>query len=93
MQGQKHSKRWRRESSSLPLNFYTLKGSKDRIFKAPPPEWIKERVSTIQEVLERRVGKSALILRKLLGKIRLESGYSTEPDGGSNSLQWQTPVY
>ena len=49
-----------------------LNASKNRIFKAPPPEWIKERVSTIQEVLERRVGKSALILRKLLGKIRLE---------------------
>jgi len=49
-----------------------LRQSRDRVFMAPPLPWIEERVATLQEVLERRTEKSALLLRKLLGKIRLE---------------------
>ena len=49
-----------------------LRQGRDRVFKAPPLPWIEERVATIQEVLERRTEKSALLLRKVLGKIKLE---------------------
>ncbi len=49
-----------------------LRQSRDRVFKAPPLPWIEERVATLQEVLERRTEKSALLLRKLLGKVKLE---------------------
>ena len=38
----------------------------------PPLEWIEERVSGMQEVMERRTDRSALQLRALLGKIELE---------------------
>ena len=35
-------------------------------------EWIEERLSRVQEVLERRTEQSALLLRDVLGTIRLE---------------------
>ena len=42
------------------------------MFSAPPREWLVERIATIQTVLERRTERSALLLRKLLGPIRME---------------------
>jgi hypothetical protein len=66
-----------------------LTATKDRIFKAPPVEWIKERVTTIQEVLERRAGKSALILRKLVGRIRL---VPVTPDIGKPYFQAESKL-
>ncbi len=71
-------------AEQLASDLTTLKASRDRVFKAPPPEWIKERITTLQEVLERRVGKSALILRKILGKIRLEP---VRPEIGKSYLR------
>jgi len=41
-------------------------------FKSPTADWIQERVSHLVEMLEPRVERSALILRKLLGTIRLQ---------------------
>jgi hypothetical protein len=46
--------------------------SRNAVFKTPPMAWIEERVTTLQEVLARRTERSALLLRKLLGLIRLE---------------------
>lgn len=43
-----------------------------RRFRAPPIEWISERVPGLQDVLEARTGRSALILRELLGPIQLK---------------------
>jgi len=73
-----------RRVNQLTIDLARLRTSKERLFKAPPPEWIKERVTTIQEVLERRVGKSALILRKVLGKIVLEP---VQPETGKSYLR------
>ena len=42
------------------------------MFAAPPREWLAERMMTIQTVLGRRTQRSALLLRKLLGSIRME---------------------
>ena len=42
------------------------------MFHTPPVEWIEERLSRVQEVLERRTEQSALLLRDVLGTIRLE---------------------
>jgi len=49
-----------------------LRRSRDKVFQAPPVEWIEERLSQMKEVLDRSVERSGLILRKLLGRIRLE---------------------
>ena len=41
------------------------------VFKAPPVEWVTARLEKVQEVLERETGPSALLLRRILGPIRL----------------------
>ena len=76
-------------AKELAADLIALKASKEKIFKAPPIEWIAERVASIQEVLERRVEKSALTLRKLLGKIRLEP---VKPDIGKPCLRATTSL-
>jgi len=49
-----------------------LRRSSEKIFQAPPVEWIEERLTQLKDLLERRTVQSALILRRLLGQIRLE---------------------
>ena len=49
-----------------------LKEHREVSFTIPPKAWIEERVALVQEVLERRTQKSALLLRQLLGKILLQ---------------------
>ena len=49
-----------------------LRRSRRKVFQTPPVEWIEERLSRVQEVLERRTEQSALLLRDVLGTIRLE---------------------
>jgi hypothetical protein len=56
-----------------------LQPSHSKVFQTPPIAWIEERLSQIKEVLEERTEKSALLLRRLLGRIRLEP---TKPDVG-----------
>ncbi len=48
-----------------------LREHRQMVFKAPPRVWVEERVTLLQEVLERKTQMSGLLLRKLLGKIRL----------------------
>jgi hypothetical protein len=42
------------------------------MFRPPPTEWIRERLSNVQSVLEQRTARSAQMLRNLLGPIELE---------------------
>jgi site-specific DNA recombinase len=49
-----------------------LRRSREKVFQAPPVEWIEERLAGMQKVLERRTERSALLLRSLLGGIQLE---------------------
>jgi site-specific DNA recombinase len=49
-----------------------LRRGRDKIFRPPPIEWIKDRLNNIQQVLEQRTARSAQTLRSLLGPIRLE---------------------
>jgi hypothetical protein len=49
-----------------------LHRSRAKVFQAPPLEWIEERLAAMQELLERRTERSALLLRELLGQVRLE---------------------
>jgi len=49
-----------------------LESAQRKIFKAPPIEWIAERISNIKDVLEEKTEQSALLIRNLLGKIMLE---------------------
>jgi hypothetical protein len=49
-----------------------LRRSREKIFRPPPVEWIKDRLNNIQQVLEQRTARSAQTLRSLLGAIRLD---------------------
>jgi len=61
-----------RKSESLKADLEALRRSRDEVFAAPPLAWIEERAAKLQEVLERRTAASALLMRNLLGRIRLE---------------------
>ncbi len=50
----------------------SLRRSQEKIFRPPPIEWIRERLSNTQSVLEQRTARSAQMLRNLLGPIRFE---------------------
>jgi DNA invertase Pin-like site-specific DNA recombinase len=49
-----------------------LRRSREKVFRAPPIEWIRERLSNLHEILEHRTARSAQALRNILGPIRLE---------------------
>ena len=50
----------------------TLRRGRGAGFDSPPLEWREERVARLQEVLERRTARSALLFRKLLGRIEMQ---------------------
>ena len=49
-----------------------LRRSREKVFRTPPVECIKDRLSNLQEVLEQRTARSAQVLRTILGPIRME---------------------
>jgi hypothetical protein len=49
-----------------------LRRSREKVFQAPPVEWIKDRLENLHELLAHRTARSAQILRHLLGPIRLD---------------------
>ena len=56
-----------------------LRQARGKIFQASPIEWIENRLSKFNELLEINTGESAIALRKLLGPMILEAQY---PDVG-----------
>ena len=50
----------------------TLRRSREKIFRPPPIEWIKDRRNNVQQILEQHTARSAQTLRNLLGPISLE---------------------
>jgi hypothetical protein len=62
-----------RRVETLSEEVAALHRSREKVFRTPPVEWIPDRISHLQEVLERRTAQSAQPLRKVLGPIRLES--------------------
>jgi hypothetical protein len=59
------------------------------IFEPPPVEWIAARLSAIQELLERQTGRSALLLRRILGLVRLKP---VRPEVGRPHYQTDTAL-
>ena len=56
-----------------------LRRDGDAQLRVPTEKWIIKRVTSIQQILERRTCESAHLLRRLLGKVVLEP---TQPDHG-----------
>ncbi len=67
------------KAEALEHELATLRRSQRPEVRMPPLAWVAERVTTLQDVLEKRTERSALLLRKLLGRIRLEP---VKPDIG-----------
>jgi hypothetical protein len=63
--------------------------SEKAAFKAPPVEWIADRLLALQPVLEAEPSKSALVLRRVLGRIRL---LPVEPQIGKPYYQAETAL-
>jgi len=61
-----------RRVEALRADLDGLRRGSEKVFQAPPVEWVEERLAGMQEVLERRTERSAPLLRALLGKIELE---------------------
>ena len=60
-----------RRVGALREELHGLRRGSEKVFQVPPVEWIEERLAGTQELLEKRTERSALLLRALLGKIRL----------------------
>jgi hypothetical protein len=60
-----------RRVDALTANLEVLRRGREVAMTAPSDSWIRERLEKIQDLLERRPGKSALLIRRLLGPIRL----------------------
>ena len=61
-----------RKVDELRAELEVLRRSQEAILEPPPLIWLEERIARVQELLERRTAPSAVLLRKLLGVIRLE---------------------
>ncbi len=64
-----------RKIGALQEELEGLRRSREKVFQAPPVEWVEERLSQLKETLERNTDRSGLILRKLLGPLRLEPAH------------------
>ena len=60
-----------RRAEALREELAGLRRSGEKVFQAPPVEWVEARLEQLGEILGRRTGPSANVLRKLLGQIRL----------------------
>ncbi len=61
-----------RPVEALRVEVEGLRRSREKVFQALPIEWIEDRLGELQKLLERSTEKSAKLLRRLLGPIRLE---------------------
>ena len=71
-------------AKKLTEDLKSLEQTKDEAFTPPPVEWIGHKIGEVQKVLEQKTEKSALLLRKLVGKITLTP---TIPDIGKPYYQ------
>jgi hypothetical protein len=75
--------------TSLQSELRAIEASAADVFKAPPIEWVVERLIKIGEVLEADTVQSALVLRRAFGPIRL---IPIKPQVGRPYYQAETAV-
>ena len=78
-----------RRSEALGQEIGLLEGTVASLFKAPPREWIEHRVAQLKTVLEAETERSALLLRGVLGPVRL---CPVQPDIGRPYYQAETTL-
>lgn len=78
-----------RRLAALRSEVELLRRGREVAFSAPPVAWIESRVEKLRDVLEARTEKSALLLRRLLGPIRLSP---EETPAGRRYLKAETTL-
>ena len=74
---------------SLRGELQVLLATADAVFQVPPVEWVAERLSGLQKLLERETARSALLLRRVLGPVRL---VPCKPEVGRTYYRAETAV-
>ncbi len=59
------------KAASLRAELQAYEASAESLFKAPPVEWVAERLAAVKQVLDAEPTTSALTLRRVLGPVRL----------------------
>ena len=77
------------KAASLQAELQAYEASAQSLFKAPPVEWVAERMSALQPVLEAEATGSALVLRRVLGPVRL---VPVVPEVGRSYYQAETAL-
>ena len=75
--------------SAIRDDLRVLEATAADVFKTPPVEWIAARLEKVQEILEQETARSALLLRRILGPIRLAP---VTPQVGRPYYQAQTAL-
>jgi len=60
------------KSENLKEDIKSLEFQRQNTFKAPPKEWIKDRLENLHQTLDKNTCSSALALKSLIGTIQLE---------------------
>ena len=60
------------KSENLKEDIKSLEFQQQNTFKAPPKEWIKDRLESLHQTLDKNTSSSALALKPLMGTIQLE---------------------
>jgi hypothetical protein len=76
-------------AQALRDELWALEATADTIFEPPPVEWIAHRLSELQGLLERQTARSALLLRRILGPVRL---MPVRPEVGRPYYQAETAL-
>jgi site-specific DNA recombinase len=69
-----------RKVQALNEELESLHRCRSKVFQVPPIEWIQERLTKLKDILERNSERSGLLLRKLLGPLRLEPTCADDTD-------------
>jgi hypothetical protein len=77
------------KASTLRAQLNAYEASARALFKTPPVEWIAERLRALRQVLESEPSQSALVLRRVLGPIKL---FPIVPDVGRTYYQAETAL-
>ncbi|MEO6026745.1 MAG: recombinase family protein [Candidatus Binatia bacterium] len=76
-------------SEELRSDVAALQATTGSVFQVPPVEWVAERVRNLQELLEHETSRSALLLRGVLGPVRLTP---ISPEVGKPYYQAETTL-
>ena len=78
-----------RRATTLRDDLTALESTAGEVFRAPPIEWVAERVRGLQDLLERETSRSALILPDVLGPVILKP---MTPQIGKSYYQAETTL-